>query len=262
MATVVFMDLLNGNSGNLNLSKGWTFDRQATVSGVTGDAHEKVINAANADGMPKTGDPHPNFHGVILQDINCLSVSADIVKLVLKYRAPDGLVPTADDVVVRVGSSLSQVETNVDRNGNVLFTTYTYPSDYELRPELRSKTIKQPAIVQKLIPVPDLTLTRLEDESPLVLSSIYVGAVNSVPFQGGAARTWMCTNIDGISQDGGEKWNVTYSFQHRRDTWDKTIVFEDPQTSHPPVFDTPAATALGIKTYQIYQLIDFNALAL
>jgi len=261
---VVIIDILDGNSGNLNMRKGWTFDRQATVTGVIGNGYEKIINAANADGMPEMGSPHPHpdLYNVLLQDKQCTSISNDIVTLTLKYRAPDVFIPTGDDVVINVGSSLSQTETNLDANGNVLFTSYTYPADYERNVQMRGVTEDQPGIISKLIPQTTQQYVRLEEDSPLALSNTYVGAINSVFFAGGAPKTWMCTGITGNSVDGGDTWSVTYSFQFKVDTWDTQLIYINPDTSKPPPFLTPAAIAAGVKSYQIYPLLDFNQLGL
>ncbi len=262
MAKVTYEDLIDGNSGTNILRKGWTFVRMYKVSGLTGDGFAKVKSAYNEPDIPKLGDTHPDEPSVIVKETNIVSVASDTVEIAVKYAAPDLLQPSTTSVIIEVGSTLSQVDTNIDVNGNILQTQYTYPLLYAETPEFAGKTINHAGMVPRLIPEPTLRLTRLEDESPLIKSSIYVGKINSQIFEDGAPGTWMCTGIEGNSQDSGFTYTVTYSFQFRPDGWGQQIVFISSDTGEPPVFANPTEFNLGVRSYQIYEAIDFNQLDL
>ena len=262
MAKVTFKDLVDGNTGINMIRKGWTFIRMYKVSGLTGNGFAKVKAAYNEPDIPKLGDTHPDEPSVIVKEVNIISVSSDTVEIAVKYAAPDVFLPSSTSVIIEVGSTLSQVDTNLDVNGNILQTQYTYPVDYKETPEFAGKTINHAGMVARLIPEPTLQLTILEFESPLVKSSIYVGKINSQTFEDGAPGTWMCTGIQGNSQDSGFTYTVTYSFQLRPDGWGQEVVFISSDTGEPPVFANPDELNLGIRNYQIYQAIDFNQLGL
>jgi hypothetical protein len=262
MAQVTYEDLVEGNSGSLISRKGWTFTRLYKVSGLDGDGYNRVKQAVEQPEIPGLGDPHPSVNTVIVQRIDCVSNSHDVVELAVKYAAPDYTIPSKDEVVVNVGTTLSQTETNLDAFGNIMFTAYTYPDEYKETPGWENNYIPHGALINKLIPQSTLEMTRQENDSPLVLSSIYTGKINSQVFQGGNPGTWMCMNISGNSLDGGDTYTVTYSFQFREDNWNQDVVFISSDTGEPPIFDTPENIASGMKTYQIYTAIDFNQLGL
>ena len=96
-------------------------------------------------------------------------------------------------------------------------------------------------------------------------------AVNNaaISLTGDPDRTWLCTRIDGQSQDGGVSFVVTYEFQIRRGPylseatpptyqgWDAVVVYIDPETDKPiqePVWGET------IKLVRVYPEMDFAAL--
>ncbi len=262
MAKVTYEDLVDGNSGVLTLRKGWEFTRIAVVAGLTGDGHSRIKAAVEAPGMVKIGDPHPDVESVIAKQISCASEASDIVRLAIKYSAPDLFISAPDQVVITGGSTLGQTETNTDINGDVMFTEYTYPDPYPETPDLAGDYAKHGAMVPLLIPQSTENITRIENKNPRQLASIYVGKINSIKFLDGLPHTYMCTNIDYNSQDGGLTYTVTYSFQFRPDGWSQQLVFQSSDTGDPPAFDTPEELALGVKNYDIYEQIDFKTLGL
>ncbi len=76
-------------------------------------------------------------------------------------------------------------------------------------------------------------------------------------------------NIAGTTDDGGDTWNVVYEFQRNwPDTWNKVIVWQDPETGLPgvdvtrPANMTPGSTGNGSKVTRHYRLVNFRELEL
>ena len=123
-------------------------------------------------------------------------------------------------------------------------------------------------------PTTTLTASRVESVSPGQKSKTYVGKVNSGTWSldpGCLAREWLCTGIDGSSNDRGSTWNVTYSFEYkprivdddRLTGWDARVYYIDPDTGRPPSdCNSGDNKGEGYKVVQIYDEINFNALGL
>jgi hypothetical protein len=79
-----------------------------------------------------------------------------------------------------------------------------------------------------------------------------------------AAQVWLCTKMDGASDDNGATWNVTYEFQRRLPNWKAVAWYRDPDTGQPiklPDGMTPD-TAIEVAHVQLYPTVDFNTLRL
>jgi hypothetical protein len=252
---VKYTDLIDGNSGKKTID-GWELTRTAVVTGVTGTGHAKILNAAAE--LPDINAAHPSLSTCYLREIIPESVGSDTVKFRLIYSVPTPprFQPQLD--TIEVGGTLSQVQTNKDREGNIISVSYTYPSDYKLDENLAGKTVQTSSLVGKLAPEHTITYSNLLFYNPQGLSENFVGTVNNGPWilaPSAAAGTWLCTGIVGRSNDGGLSYATTYTFQYRADTWKAVVVFIDPNTGVPPddlVVDT------GIKNCEMYPITNFN----
>ena len=159
---------------------------------------------------------------------------------------------------MRVGSTVQGGTTQKDVQGNAITVRHVFPSDHE-DPEFAGRTITQGADVELSIPQLVLTETRKERATPANTARAYVGSVNQFAIFGGAARTWLCTRIEGTTNDAGATYEVTYEFQYAEQTWDAVVVFRDPNTQRP--VDAPEEGE-GIKTVQVYRVANFAALGL
>jgi hypothetical protein len=101
--------------------------------------------------------------------------------------------------------------------------------------------------------------SRREGFSPAFKSRNFVGRTNSGTWGGDPPGSWLCTRIEGVSDDGGQTFNVTYEFQYNIDTWLATVVFIDPDTGRPP---ENLIEGEGLKQVQVYPRVDFNLLNL
>jgi len=257
MATIL-ADRLVGNSWRQTLEDGWTIERIMIVTGVGGTATNKVITAIATEGFPQVGDAHPDLATCILRSIDAEAVTGDQVRFRLTYSQKISNY-TEDATVVEVGATVSQLETNKDINDNDFSVSYTYPAVYKRNTAMQSVEDTTGGFVTKFVPERIITLTRRESSSPESLANTYVGKMNTYSWRSGAAKTWLCTGIIGRSNDGGDNYDVTYTFQYRADTWDARVVYIDPNTGKPP---DDLVENTGKKTYVIYETADFDNLDL
>lgn len=258
----VTLDIVDG-AGGRKTKDGWEFERIAIVTGVTGSGHEKIYNAVNATGMPDIGYSHPTVTSCLLRTIDTIYVDKDQVKLRLNYKqstvgsSSGGF--EAD--TIQVGSSVVQVETNKDIDGNDISVSYEYPIGYKRSPHdtaLTAAVTKTDGVfVSKLAPQTTLSFNFLDYVSPESYATNYVGKINSAAWRGYAASTWLCTRIIGVSRDNGDTWQVTCEFQYKSDTWKSTVVFVKDDGKPPDTTD-----ANSEKDYWVYDNIDFNNLNL
>ena len=259
MAAIVHLDIIDGIRAE-DTQFDFKYWRKAKVSGLTGEtALDKILEAETAVGMPQIGDlADAAFPLLRLWKVTPQALAGDTMTLILEYGQNRSSLPV-DEKLIEVGTTLTQSETNKDINDNLISVQYTYPAGYNDSEYPAGEAITQGGLASKFLPNSQNVFHRHENSSPGDISKAYVGKVNSQPWEGGDARSWLCTGITGRSNDGGSNYNVTYTFQYRDETWDSVVYFVDPREGKPPadlVVDT------GIKTYQIYNTIDFNDLDL
>ena len=258
----VTLDLVDGHTARNTYNNGWEFERIAIVTGVAGLGHEKIYNAANTAGMPSIGDAHPTVSYSKLHEIRSIYVDPNKVKFSLIYHYPNfgssgGFV--ADSI--HVGASVIQVETNKNIADEAFELKYTYPVDYQRSPHdeplTEAKQITQGVMASKMIPQRTLTIQKEKGYSPESEAAFYVGKINSLTWRGDPPATWLCTQIEGYSDDGGYNYKVTYKFQYKYDTWDPVLVFIKDDGNPPSQTDGNSKI-----TERIYEEVDFNNLNL
>ena len=256
MSVTVYLDRLAGASYTRN-RQGKKAVRIAIVDGLSGAPDEILYLASVADGMPVYGSAHPSIPGLFLYEINPEAIGAGQARVRLVYEPWRGTPPEGSAPAIVVGATVEQHSTHADINGNEMFVQYTDAAEV---------THEQTPTASVLRPKMSLELTRRETVSPASKAATYVGKVNNAGWDvdpAAAARTWLCTGIVGRSSDGGDTYDVTYSFLYCADppenNWDSMQQYIDPQTGRAPkslVADT------GRKYYQVYQQATFDALNL
>lgn len=254
----VLHDIIDNPTGRFTFD-GWQFERTAVVTGVTGDGHEKLLNAMNTAGIPVLGTAHPSAPATYLREAIPTADDSSTVRIRLIYADPMNMSHRQLINTIEVGGTLSQVETEFDRFGTMMYTTYTYPVGHSHN---AGEMIDQPSLVSLLIPEHTITKSRLEYGSPGPVAKDFVGTVNAAGWNldpAAALGTWLCTGITGRSNDGGSSFVATYSFQYRGDTWKTEIRFKDPVCGVGPM---DLIANVGYKTYEIYNIMNFNLLGL
>ncbi|MGH2437498.1 MAG: hypothetical protein ACRDFA_10935 [bacterium] len=258
MARLERIDIIEGASLT-ETQDGYEAIRVAWVDELTGRADERLYNAVRAAAVPQYGDPHPSIPGLrVVQRSAALEKGSDRVLITLTYRVPQANeAPPSDPSgntsagVVRVGSTVQGGTTQKDIFGDAITVKHKFPGN----PEFET----QGADVELSIPQLVLSETRKERSTPANTARAFVGKVNQFAIFGGAARTLLCTRIEGTTQDGGLTYEVTYEFQFNEQTWDATVVFRDTNTGRP--VENPVNNQ-GIKTVRVYREVNFAALGL
>lgn len=235
-------------------------ERVALVSGCSGaDSKEQLVDAIAA-----CPDLFSLYDGLGMPGLRLCEIEPELIEpTVCKVRLRYKLYKPVDDQLkcqIRVGAAGENEETNIDNTGNPIVLKYSYLNKREKKdwPNPGIDPQEQSGIVQRLMPRPQISITRMEGTSPFDNACIYVGTVNNNPVWGKGARTLLCVAIDGTSEDGGGIYNVSYTFEYNKDTHDVKVIFIDPLTGKPPT----DVGADGKKVVKIYPQTNFELMGL
>ena len=261
------VNLIQGNNARLT-QNGWeNVSMVAIVTGVAGNGDEKVFNAyleLVAYGVD-IGDAHPTITTAILTSIELVSETSEDIRLLLSYVETR---LAATETVI--GATLTQEQTNLNAAGNDITVTYTYPENHPV-PELAGRTETVSKLIDKQIANVAMTLTKsvttingspVTADSIITFAKFFVGKINTDNWDlrpDDDKKTWLCTGITGVSRNGGMTYDMDFSFEHRSDTWDTTVLFIDPSNNNPP---SDLVDNEGKKTVQVYVATDFSDMGL
>ena len=239
---------------------GMELARVFIVSNLAGSAPIKMANALNAASIPRLNDSHPGIPDILVTQIEVETLGAKTMRVIATYSLPNAEELEADESQppqIQVTTSVRTDERTKDIHGNEIFVVHVFQDDDgagNITPRTETRVV--PVTVQ--VPQPVLRLSRREPESPFPKSQEFVGSVNSISWKGQQPRTWLCVHIDGVTDDGGLSYQVSYEFQYNSNTWDATVYFTD--SDGRPVADL--VEGLGIRAFEVYPLKDFNSLLL
>lgn len=265
----ITLDLID--SGEISETEdGYEETRVAMITGITGPGHKLKYNALQHPGLPLFGDPHPSIPGIVcVRRVAELVGGNDKAKVTLTYAIPKPSqqqtppqqpgAPSGNTGVIRVGSSTQSTTTQKDVFGTPILVKHTFPKNYPDESFAGKVDYPQGADVDVAIPNMVVTETRLESASPFFKAQRFVGRVNNRSVFGGQPRTYLCTRIEGVTNDRGLTFEVSYEFQFNPATWDATVVFRDPATGRP--VENPIQ-GKGLQTFRVYPEDDFNLLGL
>ena len=262
MATVVG-DTIDMHEVTVSADRGWEMTRMAIVTGLSGSGYQRVISAMIDAGIPNIGDVISglNYPYMILRSIRGVPLTNGDVKLTLYYSERATVEPvTGEAAQISVGSMVSQIETNKDAADADISVEYTYPEGYTKRTEWAELTHTQGGMVSKLVPQRTYTVVKrfayTTADNVETIDDTYTGKVNSDTWRGYSAKTWLCTGIQGQSNDGQQTYVVTATFQYNPDTWTSKVVFIDPNDGKPPAdLDTD-----GQKDIELYETVAFSGI--
>lgn len=257
----VIMDQLDGGRAVKGIS-GWEFTRVAKVTELAGSGQNRIVDAVNQviQAVGDIGTEHPLISTSRIVKFTPRVVSASVVDVNIEYK--EGSFSFENTTRINIGTSVSQVESNTDANGDPILVEYQYPTDYQLDPQKAGKTIKQGGTIQRPAPESTLVIKRRETASPGDKSRIYSGKANSVSWSldpTSDPRQWFCYSITGESDDGGATYDVEYTFHYREETWDQEVMFINPDDGRPP---PDLVVGTGLKIVRRVKTIDFNGLGL
>jgi hypothetical protein len=235
---------------------GYKVDRVFIVTEATGSADQRMANAlATVVAAHPFTTAHPAIASIYPSNYSIEPKDKEhtIFQITVTYDTPTFENQPADDTqtpIVQLGSSVVSSQTQLDKDGNQLVVSITTAGGDSLT-QTGEVEIQEPQTI--------IQFERKEQADPLSKSLAYTGSVNNATFKGWAARTWLCLGIEGISDDGGSTYKVTYRFQYRAATWDAKIAFIDPATDK---IHADVTTSNGILTETIYPETNFSALNL
>jgi len=245
----------------IQTSTGTELLRVFIVSELTGSAPVRMANALSAADIPQIGDHHAEIPSIRVTRRTVRPMGASTMEVIVTYSfalaeqlPPDVTQPAQ----LQITTSVRSEERTEDIFGEEIIVEHIFEEeDADGNTVLTPKSAVVPVTVQ--IPQPTLRLTRREPESPFIKSLVFVGSVNNALWNSAEPRTMLCTHLDGITDDGGETYQVSYEFQYNAGTWDAIVYFTDPDTGRPV---EGLVEGVGIRRYEVYPEIDFGQLFL
>jgi len=251
-------DLIEGNSLTRD-ANGYTIRRVFLVEELSGAPSQITFLAANTPPVPVYGEAHPTVSGLVCSSVEVEAVSQSQARVVATY----GLLSTSvvpdekQPAQISVGSSVQSVSTNKDVNGEVLLVEHIFESETDGETSLDYQA--QTGEVELQVPQTVVRFSRRENRHPLYKSIAYTNKLNANGFLGDPPGYWMCTRIEGHSDDGGLTYQVEYEFQRNENGWKAEVVFIDPETNAPP---PDVKQGFGLKTFEMYKRADFSQIGL
>jgi hypothetical protein len=246
---------------------GYSVDRFYIVDSVGGKAESRLYTAITKSGVPQFGDGHPTIPGIQVTSVSAAPISNSQIRIGVTYGVPsvDDEQEQQEDTGANEGTAsvvlTTAVENEVvynDINGELLLVTYNRyatvgdpTSNFQPTKFYGSATVQRPQL--------QAVFTRTENSLPLSALASHLGKVNSSPWSGYPAKTWLCTSIS-ANEDKG-KFEVSYTFNQRDTGWRAFIVV--PLTrAEASDFPLDLDSGNGIARYDVYESADFNALGL
>lgn len=156
--------------------------------------------------------------------------------------------------------TLSSIESEKDGSGNQITLTYTFPEDYE-NEDLAGTTQTVGGKINVMVPTRVITARGIVYcDTPLPIQGLWQGSINALPWAGGEAGTWMCTEcsaaplrVTGVP--GANIWSFSFEFQYNLAGHQPTCWFNDPETGEPVPDLVPGES---VKTIDWYPQLDFS----
>jgi hypothetical protein len=232
------------------------FDVSGLVPGVDTLAQAATAtDSTTGRGIPHYGDPHPAVPGLYVSAIEAdpIEQSRSAARVQVKYGSPElGSAPNAVKISIRGSNGTKIVSLLPD--GTPMIVKYTDPSGNALQDRLQLSVLSPNTLLE---------FTRQESASPLSRSLSFRRTVNSSPWQGGAANTWLCRDVDAASLAGLARYEVKYVFEYDPDGWARTEYYVDRYTGTIPDDAQPSSNNdKGIAKLLPYAAKDFSQLGL
>ena len=270
---------VKGASGSYDAEiNGYSFNVSGVLKGVEGTNDiQQMYNAINDYNLPLAGVDlrgiNSNLTGCWNREIECDAIGDGEFEIRIRYQHSP--VNTVQGIQVRVNTQVSEVESNIDKNGDPINTVYKYPDDFggdtptPRQLELRDTySAEQGGTYSKMVPETTRTYELREPIDPGTIKQ-YVNSTNSADWQdAGDKWKWMLVNISGSidnSLQAPQEWVNTYTFQYKIDGWKPEVVHHvnnepvpDPKENYSP--DKPAYEGGSKVTIDAYQEYNFNVL--
>ena len=275
MATAVNFQL-KGNSAKQDKGLVQEITATARVEGMTSTDSGWVTEALSATGLPASGSSLVLASGETLylegRNPSLIDGERTSATVQLSYKRRDGSSSETGGVpVLEGGTALKQIRTQKDRNGAPITVSHLWPDDSKATyPDGTPKagtTEEVNAEIDVMVPMSTLSGEIIvQTSTPGAISQNNAGHLNSATWQGGAARTWMCTAVTFRLLDNTTTpplYSMRFNFEYDDQTWDNdtTAVFIDPQTSQVPLIDAgdlPLPNGKEVVKVEYFPTTDFN----
>jgi hypothetical protein len=251
------MDLLSESSVFEHSHGGLAATRWGLVEDITGAGVRAFSEALRSPGVPVMLEPYPGIDTLLVTRRLAHRVPdcTTKFKVEIRYGFPEVSGgpfdnPPTDQVVpqLEIDSSVVMKKTNIafdteaDNWLPIRITDYRavdYNEDGTPRGLKPEPEPEQGGMVDAPVAVTVLRYSRRElpvdsrGRGIATKSMFFTGRTNSAILAGYPPKTWLCSRIGFVSDDGGASFNATYEFIYNPDTWDATVVYIDPKTGQP-----------------------------
>jgi len=231
---------------------GFRIERTAIVTGVTGNADTRLINAMNDAQMPSIGDAHPQDSTIDLREKSGRVIDPETVAVTLVYYREDGSETGSSNATSRASATTSIEETKFDSSGNPLVTQYVHSAgSVQVDRENFTAEVERPRVT--------FDFEYKSATFPQTDINTYLGKINSVIWNGYAVETILCTAVN-VDQTGDD-YRVRFSFAYNPDTWAfKARTQYTPSGAHPTNPDSDLNLTTGERPFDVYSTVDFTPL--
>lgn len=209
-------DLVNGHTLNEVLG-GFDVSQIYRITELTADPHLQLIEAAQTPGVPILNDAYdPAWPKLLCVNRDFEPDGPNAARAIITFSTqrnvstwnqPDP--PTNDGQDVKqIASGTRPVKRIVDRNG--VSMVINPPATLTGYPAYTSEA-------DVFLPLGQITFERVEQAPPSLRMRSLVGRVNSSSLGGYAVNSLLFRSLDAISEDGGNTWRVTYTFEYDGD---------------------------------------------
>ncbi|MHC4145162.1 MAG: hypothetical protein ACYSUD_10330 [Planctomycetota bacterium] len=291
---VVVKDVVEGTTVQQG-GRGTTATRIFHVSGITGDPSAKADLALRHPDVAALGERHPAYAELFCTNRSIGFIDSTNARVDCQYSIPsfergdlpEGssgsvAVPSEDTEgtgstdlgTITVAATGAEFETDLDVMGNQMICAHVVKLPVPVTetsfdefgdPIPRAESSKRVEQVQRArISIPQLVLRvqRMEKGSPDQKARDFVGTVNSKAIGIDGPRTWLCTRVDGTSNDGGDTYKVTYEFQYNKELWIFIGIWIDPTTDKPVPSKDFDGEGEEFKVFRVYDEADFSKLGI
>jgi hypothetical protein len=227
------------------------------IDGATSLA-DLMYKALTAPSVPVRFEPIDGVPGVLALNRRVKCFPPKDATVFIEWGIAGIGAPISSDVIkIEGGATISEVQAQKDRDGNVLKVDW--------RPQGGNWQGAQGGSAPTFITRPQLRFTRRESDSPEHKLFNWVNKRNSNEWRGFPPKSWMLADVQFAGVDGQQGFDVTYVFiADPYDHFEPIIRWIDPITGRPPKIDNVAQALQdenGLKKAdKQYFEFDFNEL--
>jgi len=253
--------------------------------------------AMGASGIPRIGDLYPGMTDLPVRQVSAAMVAGSNRTVVVTVEwgqlseSGGGDVDDPNDpeqpATIEISSTVQSGTTMYDGEGKALWLSQNFDWDDDGN-QIINKRFSEWKEVEIQRPMHVVKFAKLRNQSPGDIAVRYVGHVNSTVIFGDQPGMWLCTRLDGSSDDGGLTYMTHYEFQRAPELipldpqgfavldplagggeqllgWDVVISlesqFQDDNVLTPANYKQDAVNnEVGIKVARIYPRADFRQL--